>query len=213
MTKTTERNIMKRLSSVLFALGLTGILSIGGLSPAVGQAKPSKSKKNFTVDVACNGGGTVAINEGGPNIGFGRGNLAIVNGNIYPGGTLLDTADDAPTDLPLPLGTWRCLFVGLNGLGSFTDDIIDEQPLGGAVTYYFAIGPFADDADEDGLILVQGLNSHADPQDSVPRVHAIVGGTGRFDGATGQVLEEVIRQNATGCFDLRFHFSLKKKPK
>jgi len=201
MKKTTERNIMKKLPSVFLVLGLTGILSIGGLSPAVAQAKSSKPKKTFTVDVACDAS-TIALNrdDDPTTIPFIRADLAVVNGNIYPDGTL--EQEWAPGFPPLgAIGTWRCLFVALA-----------EGHLGGAVTYYFAIGPFADEADEDGLILVQGLNDHQDP-DSVPRVHAVVGGTGIYSGATGQVLEEVIRQNDTGCFDLRFHFSLKKKPK
>jgi hypothetical protein len=47
----------------------------------------------------------------------------------------------------------------------------------------------------------------------VPRIHAIVGGTGKYDGANGEVREEVLGTNGSGCFNLRFQFSLKKKPK
>ncbi len=61
------------------------------------------------------------------------------------------------------------------------------------------------------LGLVEGLNSHL-LSGSVPRVHAIVGGTGKYEGASGEVREEVIGTNASGCFNLRFQFSLKKKP-
>ena len=77
--------------------------------------------------------------------------------------------------------------------------------MAGAVTYYFAL-----DDSEESLILVQGLNSHFPPPDSVPKVHAIVGGTGKYAGATGEVREEVIGLNDLGCSDLRFHFKIRR---
>jgi hypothetical protein len=59
---------------------------------------------------------------------------------------------------------------------------------------------------------VQGINSHRNPAvDGVERVHAIVGGTGRFKGATGEVTEHVIGNNSTGAFNLRFTFRIKKQ--
>ena len=50
------------------------------------------------------------------------------------------------------------------------------------------------------MINVQGLNSHPegpnpDVENSVPRDHAVVGDTGNFAGATGEVLKKVIGTN------------------
>jgi hypothetical protein len=82
-----------------------------------------------------------------------------------------------------------------------------EPPLIGAITYYFALV----ENREESMLLVQGLNSHQFPG-SVPRIHAVVGGTGKYDGTTGEVREEVLGTNGSQCFNLRFQFSLKKKP-
>ena len=40
---------------------------------------------------------------------------------------------------------------------------------------------------------------------------AIVGGTGIYKGASGEVHEEVIGNNKTGAFNLRFTFRIKKQ--
>jgi hypothetical protein len=97
------------------------------------------------------------------------------------------------------IGTWRCQFASLGGT---------DPPLVGAVTYYFQLDPTGYDS-EESMIMVQGLNSHT-PDGSFNRVLAVVGGTGRFAGATGEVLEEAVDGfNKTGCFNLRFHFRIR----
>jgi hypothetical protein len=40
-------------------------------------------------------------------------------------------------------------------------------------------------------------------------VRAVVGGYGRYSGATGQVIQEVVGSNGTAGFNLRFTFTLK----
>jgi len=187
---------MKKLQFVLFALGLTGIISIGVIQAEVVQAR---TKKTFTLDVACDGR-TAAVNQVDPDATtpFLRGDVAVVNGNIYPGDTIPAGFDGTfDPDAVAGIGTWRCLFASL-----------DEPPLSGAVTYYFSL----DQNSEESMIMVQGLNSHRGPA-SVPRILAIVGGTGKFVGATGEVREEVIGTNTTGCFNFRYHIKLRKAPK
>ena len=188
---------MKRLPFLLFVSGLTGILSLGVFWAAAAQAK---STKTFTVEVACDAG-TAGFNfstsiDNGP---FGpRGTIVIVNGNIYPEDSLpSDGTEFDPTD-PNKIGTWRCQFASLGGI---------DLPLVGAVTYYFQLAPTGYDS-EESMIMVQGLNSHT-PVGAVDRVLAVVGGTGRFSGATGEVLEEVVGGNSSGCFNLRFHFRIR----
>lgn len=165
------------------ALSLTGILYLGLFAAVTAHA--DKPVKTLTLDVACDLG---TLDPWPPD--FARGSLSVVNGNIY--------AEDGLSGGD-PIGTWRCLFTSLQ-----------EAPLTGAVTYYFAL----DDA-EESLIVVQGLNSHLDPvgmPPSVPRVHSIVGGTGAYIGATGEVIEAVAGVNDTGCFDLRFDFRIRNSP-
>ncbi len=191
---------MKKLQFVLFALGLTGILAIGVLQIGVSPVVQAKTEETFTLDVACDGR-TGALNQVDPDATtpFARGDVAVINGNIYPGGTIPSGFDGAFNLDALPgIGTWRCLFASLA-----------EPPLSGAVTYYFSLDP-TDHHAEESMIVVQGLNSHAGPA-SVPRILAIVGGTGEFSGATGEVREEVIGTNTTGLFNLRYHIKLKKQ--
>lgn len=177
---------MKRLPFVLIISGLTAILSLGAFWTAVAQAK---STKTFTLEVACNGmtaGANVSDNFPTPDAAlFGpRGTIIIVNGNIYREDSLpTDGTQFDPND-PNKIGTWRCHFASLGDWPG-----LNEFPLIGAVTYYFQLEPTGYDSDES-MIMVQGLNSHT-PLGSVDRVHAVVGGTGKFAGATGEVLEQV----------------------
>lgn len=185
---------MKKRSLVLLAFGLTVMLS--NSVPSIGIAQ-AKSEKNFTLDVACNGG-TLALNPADPtDPPFSCGDVAVVTGTIYSGGTLPAGVTTSNPSAPGGLGTWRCLFASLA-----------EPPLIGAITYYFALV----ENGEESMLLVQGINSHLFPG-SVPRVHAVVGGTGKYEGASGEVREEVLGTNGSQCFNLRFQFSLKKKPK
>jgi hypothetical protein len=178
---------MKKLSFVFLVLGLAGMLSTALGPVAVAQAK---SEKNFTLDVACNG------NTLAPAPPFSRSEVAVVTGRIFPAGILPSGVTTSDPNAPGGLGTWRCLFASLA-----------EPPIIGAITYYFAL----EENGEESMLMVQGLNSHQWPG-SVPRVLAVVGGTGKYAGANGEVREEVIGTNGSGCFNLRFQFSLQKKP-
>jgi len=189
-----------RLRTAAFAAAitvLTGILSVGMFWTEVAHAK---STKTFTLDVACDATGSFALNSADlpPNDDelFARSDLAVVNGPIYRGGALEDEVGPSAFG---EIGTWRCLFASLGGA-------LPEPMLTGAITYYFALK--TGDGAQDSMILVQGLNSHQIGENNVPRMHAVVGGTGKYAGATGEVLEEVIRENNANCFDLRFHFKI-----
>jgi hypothetical protein len=198
---------MKRLPFLLFVSGLTAILSLGVFWTEAAQAK---STKTFTLDVACDFSTAGFNHSTDPSTDVGplgpRARGIIVNGNIYPEGVLPSGESPwvpHPTD-PDTIGTWRCLFAALGAI---------DLPLAlvGAVTYYFQLEPTGHDSDES-MIMVQGLNSHTHMDfglpDSVPRVLAVVGGTGRYAGATGEVREEVLGTNTLGCFNLRFHFRI-----
>jgi hypothetical protein len=188
-----EEEYMKKLSFVLFTLGLTGVLSLGVFRTAVVQAK---SKKTFTLDVAQDSR-TFRINPADPAAPLARSGLGVVNGTIYPEGTLPSGETTFDPSTPGGIGTWRCVIA-----------ILAEPPLTGAVTYYFSLGQ-TKDGSEKSMLIVQGLNSHF--VGSKPRILAIVGGTGELSRATGEVVEEVIGTNMTpGALNLRYTFTLKK---
>jgi hypothetical protein len=194
---------MKKLQFSLFALGLVGIMSLGLLQVGVTPVAQAKTEKTLILEVAQDAS-TLALNQVVPGASFppfAQGDVALVNGNIYPGGTIPPGFDGTfdPDAVP-DIGTWRCLVAVL---GEF------DLPLSGAVTYYFSLGE-TEPGTEKSMLIVQGLNSHLGPA-SVPRILAIVGGTGEFSGAAGEVREEVIGTNTTGAFNLRYQITLKKQ--
>lgn len=196
---------MKRLPFVLLISGLTGILSLGAIWTTVAQAD---SRRQFTLEVAMNSA-TAGVNF--PDVGIPQRSLVgIFNGNIYPEGTLESGSNGFDPTTDGEIGTWRCLFTGLNDVAfpTGTPQSLDF-PLTGAVTYYFQLKRTGYDR-EESMIMVMGLNSHTfDDRDSVSRVLAVVGGTGRFAGATGEVRETVLGRNSTGARNLRFRFRLR----
>jgi hypothetical protein len=199
---------MKRLPFLLLISGLTGILFLGANWTTVAQADSkhhSKSKRHFTLEVSMDPG-TAGVNPSSLGVP-GRALVGVFNGNIYPKGTLDDGFDLASGG---KIGTWRCHFTGLNTVAfdSSDPDILDH-PLTGAVTYYFQLEPTGYDRAES-MIMVMGLNSHTDNDDhSERRVLAVVGGTGRYANATGEVRETVIGRNNVDGRNLRFHFRLR----
>jgi hypothetical protein len=70
-----------------------------------------------------------------------------------------------------------------------------ESPTIATSTHVFAL----DNA--DGLV-TQGLEG------VFPQIRALLGGTGQYSGAIGQVTEEVLGTNASGGRNLRFTFKL-----
>lgn len=185
---------MRRLPFVFFVSALIGSLSLGVLWSTVAQAD---SKRHFTLEVAMDGP------TGGVNpavINPPRSTVVIVNGTIYPKGTLPSGESQNDPNEPGGIGTWRCHFAHLGPI---------DFPLVGAVTYFFQLESTGH-GQKESMIMAQGLNSHTpELQDSVPRVLAVVGGTGRYAGATGVVREEVIGTNMSGSRNLRFKFRLR----
>lgn len=197
---------MNRLSNSVLASALVGALSLGLIWATAAQ---SDSRRHFTVDVAMDRA-TNGANL--PDVGVpGRALVGIFNGNIYPRGTLRrgDATFDPTSDGDI--GTWRCHFTGLNDVASATgsEDSLD-YPLTGAVTYYFQFKRTGYER-ADSILVVMGLNSHTfNDDESVRRVFAIVGGTGKFAGASGTVRETVLGRNITGSRNLRFRIRLDK---
>jgi hypothetical protein len=162
-----------------------------------------RSDLTFTLDNACDAR-TSRTNRVNPAATTGmRGDTSIINGKLFRGWVLplgFDGAFNLDANVANSVGTWRCIQTTLNDPAPGNT----ELPLTGAVTYYFEL--------EGGMLMVQGLNSHRNPANGgVPRVHAIVGGTGRYKAARGEVREEVIGNNNTGAFNLRFTLRIKRE--
>jgi len=154
-----------------------------------------KTEETLILEVAIDGR-TSVLNRVEPSATApARGDTGIVNGYIFPEGTIPPGDNGFDLDAPEKVGDW----VAVNIRGAL------PAPRNAAVTYYFAMP----DLETAGLI-TQGFNSHRFPG-SIPVAHAIVGGTGVFSGETGKVIEEVIGKNKTGAFNLRYHIKIKKQ--
>ena len=144
---------------------------------------------------------TFRINRGAPLPDAKRGDSFIVEGNIYPagtlpaGGTLLSPGSFNPDTAPGSIGKWVLR-------GTFNYDF--GEIIGGAEPAVFGTQYFLFN---DGRVLVSE-GPHAGNR---PQLRAIVGGGGTLSGAVGDVREELIGTNITGLFNQRFTFKIKRQ--
>jgi len=144
---------------------------------------------------------TFRINRGAPLPEAKRGDSFIVEGLIYPagtiapGGTLLSPGTFNPITATGSIGKWVLR-------GTFNYDF--GEIIGGAEPAVFGTEYFLFN---DGKMLVSE-GSHGGVQ---PQLRAIVGGGGTMSGATGDVREQVIGTNITGLFNQQFTFKIKRQ--
>jgi hypothetical protein len=194
--KTCGRSIVHSLCVAVFAVVM--LASFAWAGDKVTFDTENAEEETIILDVACDGR-TSNVNRVDPSAtAAARGDVGIVNGVIYPGGTIPAGFTDT-FDLDNPaggqIGTWVCL----NSRGAL------PAPRGSAVTYYFGLPNF-----EAAGLITQGFNSHR-REGSIPTTHALIGGTGEYIGATGEVREEVIGTNKTGLFNLRYYITIQKQ--
>ena len=185
---------MKRITKItLFALGLAGFAGVAvlGLPTAVKAA----NENILTFDVACD----CRTGAGGPN----RGDPFIINGKIFPAGTLPSgTATNDPT-LPVngvaPIGNWTC-----RGQNSF--------PFPSAIASAYSTSPFAF---FDWYFIMndgRGLTAAGYPISEITAaipmsVLSVTGGIGGFSGASGEIQAVGFGTNVTGCPNFRAKFT------
>jgi hypothetical protein len=187
---------MKRMVLLLVAGGL--VLGLGdilpGLSPKFGPqaAEASDTRNPLVLDVAidCR---TWRFNSGLAFEKAGRGDGFIANGKIFPPGTIPDGAQPNDPNDAGSLGNWfqrGTMAATLAEIGAGT------RPAFFATWYHLF-------PDGSGLV-VEGPHPEFGPM-------AVVGGMGRLSGASGQLLDEIIGTNVTGCPNLRLTFRLRKQ--
>jgi hypothetical protein len=199
-----------RLTTTFCAFLLTAFAGIG-MSPKL-AASPAAPRMNeetqrsflrtFVVDVALDGR-TWRMDDG-TNPFFPqftgqlfRGKTFIVSGKIYRAGTLKSGGDfgnpDNPAgpETPMAIGTWVCR-------GTLNLDI-GEIAAGGfphvTSTQVFTF-------DSGGTLVSEG------PEGGATVTRAVIGGTARFGGARGDVIEEPLGVNTSNLFNVRFYFDL-----
>jgi len=188
---------MKAASSLLIAT-----LAAAIVSPAL-TAKTDNSNyrhghdrdgETIVIDVACDGRTYAPIGLD-PDTGVeGRGTTFIVNGRIFPGGTIPDGDGFDLDNTPGTLGKWVC-----RGMWNFSL----EEVLNGATPHVSTTQHYLFDA-------VNSLMSEG-PEGSHEAINRVVlGGTGRFRGFVGEVQEQFLGYNITGLENFRFTFKIRK---
>ncbi len=168
------------------------------LAPIVGagdqKPKAADDTSVLQLDVAMDASSARASRSDWSITGPLRGDAIVSNGLVYAGGSMPD--GDTTATFPLSddgrLGT-------IVSRGQFIADgaeIASGAPHSVASTQIFMF-------DEGDGVITEGLEG------SGTEVRAVVGGWGKYSGATGQVSQEVVGFNGTGGVNLRFTFNLK----
>jgi hypothetical protein len=190
---------MERITRItLFGVALAVLIVLAGIAPGfkplheLESVVKAANENHLTFDVACDCRTFVA----GPN----RGDPFIVNGKIFPAGTLpLGKATNDPT-LPVngiaPIGTWTC-----RGQNSF--------PFPAAIAAAYSASPFAYFDWHFVLNDGRGLNATGYPitGEGDRGALSVTGGIGGFSGAAGQIQSESFGTNASGCPNFRAKFT------
>jgi hypothetical protein len=155
----------------------------------------------FVVDVAVDhatfaivpsAGNVVNPEPPGPN----RGTPFIVDGRVFPGRTLPKGSGVGDPNMPGSIGSWICK-------GIFTSDLATED-IGFDTTQMFE---FSGDGD---AVWTEGLEAGLGKAGVITH-RTILGGTGRFQGAEGVVIQEALGTNVGGTPNIRLTFKILKK--
>jgi hypothetical protein len=181
----------------LFVLALAGLAGLTRFGVAA-VAKEAEETNTVTYDVACD------CRTGSPGFFTGnRGEPFVVNGKIFPVGTLPSgTASNDPTE-PVngvsPIGDWSCRG---QSAGAFPPSIAPAYSSTPFVwnTQYFLLKSV-------GAFTAEGYATPAG------ELLSVTGGIRRFSGASGFIEEAPFGTNATGCPNFRAKFRLRSGSK
>lgn len=134
---------------------------------------------------------TWRFNQGVSDPDFGRGDGFIANGKIFPVFTLHPGEQTNDPNDPGSIGT----FIENGTMAATLLEIIDGKRPAFVGTWYHLL--------DDG----RGLVAAGPHPDSGPM--AVIGGMGRFSGASGDLDVEILGYNTTGCPNMRLTFNLK----
>jgi hypothetical protein len=149
-------------------------------------------KNTFVIDVACDAR-TYRQNNVDPSAtGSNRGDTFIVQGKIYPGGTIPKGNGVFSPDNPGSIGTWICRGVWM----------VSSSELAAGASPAFDTSQIYLLPNQSKQLFSEGLEGPS------PTLRAVPGGTGSFAGFRGQVRQELLGTNSTGLFNIRFTFHL-----
>jgi hypothetical protein len=136
---------------------------------------------------------TWRFNGGISNEAFGRGDGFIANGKIFPAGTLPSGVQANDPNDHGSIGSW----VERGTMAATQMEILaGARPAFFATWYHFL--------DDGSALVADGPHPESGPM-------AVLGGMGRFSGASGELADEIIGWNSTGCPNLRLRITLEKQ--
>lgn len=146
----------------------------------------------LVIDVACDARtyrqNNIDPAASGPN----RGDTFIVQGRIFPGGTIPKGNNVFSPDRDGSIGQWICRGTWL----------VNSAELAAGASPAFDTTQIYLLPDDSRQLFSEGLEG---PQ---AVLRAVTGGTGAFSGVHGEVRQELLGTNETGLFNLRFTFRI-----
>ena len=190
---------MKTLSKITLAAAALALLGIAAALAHGDKGKHSETRwKTLVIDVAVDGR-TGNVNSASPtDTEPKRGTTAIINGKIYPGGTIA-AGDGLDIDtLTGSIGTW----ITRHTLNFDASQIAaGAHPALSSTEYYLFTRTGVSDGEE--ALFSEG------PEFGATTHRVVLGGTGRYRGVIGEVQEETLGANSTGFANKRFTFTIR----
>ncbi len=178
---------MKQKRLRLLSLCIVLILTMGSY-----HIWADNDKNTFVIDVACDAR-TYRQNNVDPSAaGSNRGDTFIVQGKIYPGGSIPKGNGVFSPDNLGSIGTWICRGAWL----------VSSSELAAGASPAFDTSQIYLLPNQSKQLFSEGLEGPS------PTLRAVTGGTGSFAGLHGQVRQELLGTNSTGLFNIRFTFHL-----
>jgi hypothetical protein len=174
-----------RLNSFILSSVVAGCL----IAPAALSGQTNQTTI-VVLDVATDAGTLAYARPDAVTTGVHAGDSYVISGFVY-GGFSIPYGDTTDTFAPDPAGSIGTIAM----TGIFADDGSDGNAPTISSTHVFSL------VNANGLV-TQGLEGAS------PVFRALLGGTGVYSGAIGQVTEEILGTNGTGGYNLRFTFQL-----
>ena len=185
----------------VLAGAVTTLLAVNS-GHAVGAPRDDSDFQTFVLDVAIDAH-TLNLNVADPvdPANPRRGTTFIVNGKIFPGGTIPSNVTPFDPNMAGSIGEWVCR-------GVFLADF-SQIHSGAAALAFDTTQMFLFTTDENALF-TEGFEGNV----GVTTHRTVPGGTGRYRRVIGEVRQETIGVNrngaADGLFDLRFTFKVRR---
>jgi len=189
---------MKTYGKITLACFTLGLVGITGWSLRGDDGKHAGSWKTLVIDVAEDARTEGHINVSGADAVLKRGYTFIINGKMYPGGTI-PAGDGLDVDtLTGSIGTWI-------SRGTFNVDlsqiVAGAHPALSSTEYYLFSSTGVSDGEE--ALFSEG------PEFGATTHRVVLGGTGSYRGAIGEVQEETLGRNSTGFANKRYTFTIR----